>query len=87
MSLLTGQPRSASVLAATDAVIYEIRKDDLDPVLRCRPEIATRLAALMAGRQRQNVERQRALDRSVAKAVLPSTEDLLTRIKTLFRLH
>jgi CRP-like cAMP-binding protein len=87
MSLLTGQPRSATVLAAIDAVVYEIRKDDLDPILQRRPVLATGLAALMADRQRQNLERHRVLDRDAVEAVLPSKDDLLTRIRILFRLH
>jgi CRP-like cAMP-binding protein len=66
MSLLTGQPRSATILAATDAVVYEIRKEDLVPVLQRRPEIAAGLAALMADRQRQNIDRIRALEQEAA---------------------
>ena len=44
MSLLTGQPRSASVVACTDAVVFELARSHLDPVLRRRPELAERLA-------------------------------------------
>jgi CRP-like cAMP-binding protein len=87
MSLLTGQPRSATVIAAIDTVVYEIGKDDLVPVLQRRPEIATALAVLMADRQRQNIDRNRALEQDAAEAALPSKDDLLTRIRTLFRLH
>jgi CRP-like cAMP-binding protein len=87
MSLLTGQPRSATVLAATDAVIYEIRKSDIEPILRRRPEIATSLALLMANRQRQNAERRHALDEAALVAVAPTTDDLLTRIRALFKVH
>jgi CRP-like cAMP-binding protein len=87
MSLLTGQPRSATVLAAIDAVVFELRKDDVDTVLRRRPELAVSLASLMSDRQRQNAERHRLLDRGAAAVLLPSKDDLLTRIKALFRLH
>jgi CRP-like cAMP-binding protein len=54
MSLLTGQPRSASVVACTDAVVFELSRSHLDPVLRRRPELAERLAELMAERQTRN---------------------------------
>jgi small-conductance mechanosensitive channel/CRP-like cAMP-binding protein len=87
MSLLTGQKRSATVLAATDAVIYEIRKSDIEPILRRRPEIATSLASLMANRQRQNAERRHALDEAALVAVAPTSDDLLTRIRALFKVH
>jgi small-conductance mechanosensitive channel/CRP-like cAMP-binding protein len=87
MSLLTGQPRSASVIAATDAVVCEIRKDDLDPILRRRPEIADGLAVIMAERQQLNVEKTRALDQPPLPARLPSKEDLLGRIRSLFHLR
>ena len=37
VSLLTGEPRSATVTAVTDCVVYEIRKQDFEPLLKARP--------------------------------------------------
>lgn len=85
MSLLTGQPRSASVIANTDAVVYELDKEALDPVLRRRPELAARLADLMGLRQRRNDAHRRA---SIPTAAAPATtdHDLLARLMAFFKL-
>jgi len=84
MSLLTGQPRSANVVAATDGAVYQIRKDHLDPILRERPELAEGLGAVMAERQARNFEKSRAAD--VQTPPPPSSEDLLGRLRAFFRL-
>ena len=86
MSLLTGQPRSATVRAATDAVVFEVDKDHLDPILRRRPELAEGLAAMVAGRQARNAERSRASERP-GSPDLPGRDDLLGRIKAFFHLR
>jgi small-conductance mechanosensitive channel len=86
MSLLAGQPRSATVLAATDAVVFEVAKDHLDPVLRRRPELAEGLAAMVAARRADNAERNRAAA-DVAAPDLPGRDDLLRRIKAFFHLR
>lgn len=60
MSLLTRQPRSASVVACTDAVLFELDRSHLDPVLQRRPELLRQLTELMAERQTHNdVEKRR----------------------------
>ncbi|MDX1513298.1 MAG: mechanosensitive ion channel family protein, partial [Gammaproteobacteria bacterium] len=51
MSLLTGETRTATVSALTAAYVLEVRRDDLEPILRARPEIAEELGRLMAERQ------------------------------------
>ncbi|MFL5282820.1 MAG: mechanosensitive ion channel family protein [Rhodopila sp.] len=82
MSLLTGQPRSATVTAALDAVIYEIRRDDLNPILRRRPAVADGLAAVMADHQARN----ETFDRQPGQPLPPGRDDLLARLRLLFHL-
>jgi small-conductance mechanosensitive channel/CRP-like cAMP-binding protein len=82
ISLLTGAPRSATVRAAIDSVVYEITRSDLDPILRRRPEIAEGLSTVMAERQARN-DRESRTDEPVA-AVLRG--DLLARLRWLFHL-
>lgn len=85
MSLLTGQPRSASVVACTDAVVFELARSHLDPVLRRRPELAERLAELMAERQTRNVtERKRQLGATPPPPA--ESQALLVRLKGFFGL-
>jgi CRP-like cAMP-binding protein len=86
MSLLAGQPRTATVRAATDAVAFEIAKDHLDPILRRRPELAEGLAAMVASRQARNAERGRAAE-DPAPPDLPEKDDLLRRIRAFFHLR
>ena len=51
MSLLTGAPRSATVLAATETVVYEIAAREINALLASRPELAWRLAEVVARRR------------------------------------
>ena len=51
MSLLTGAPRSATVLALSAGIAWELAKPDVAPILVARPAIAAELGALLAHRQ------------------------------------
>ncbi|MFA6563636.1 MAG: mechanosensitive ion channel family protein [Verrucomicrobiia bacterium] len=51
MSLLTGAPRNATVVAESDLRLLEIGKDALGPVLQENPAVAEALSRLMADRQ------------------------------------
>jgi len=82
ISLLTGRQRSATVTAALDAVVYEIHREDLNPILRNRPAIAEGLAAVMAEHQ----ARTASLHREPEPVAAASRDDLLARLRLLFRL-
>lgn len=69
MSLLTGAPRSATVRASVaGGVVFEIGKEQYQPLVKARPELADDMAQLMAERsvtnralaQVGNVEAERA---------------------------
>ena len=51
MSLLTGAPRNATVMAESDLRLLEIGKDALGPVLQQNPVVVEALSRLMADRQ------------------------------------
>jgi len=53
MSLLTGAPQTATVIAASEAVAFRIDKDDVSGLLQARPEIADELSARIAARSEQ----------------------------------
>ena len=59
MSLLTGEPRSATVRAADAALVYEIGWRQYEPLLRAHPEWIDELAQIMEQRLR---ERRTSLD-------------------------
>ena len=51
MSLLTGEPRRATVRAATSAVIYELSRETVARLIERRPEVADGLAQAVAERK------------------------------------
>ncbi|MCU0612434.1 MAG: mechanosensitive ion channel family protein [Candidatus Eisenbacteria bacterium] len=55
MSLLTGEPRGATVRAAEDRLVLVIRKEHLGPMLVENPVIAESLAKAMERRQAENL--------------------------------
>jgi small-conductance mechanosensitive channel/CRP-like cAMP-binding protein len=82
ISLLTGQPRAATITAAFDSLVYEIHREDLDPILRRRPDILEGLATVMAEHQALNARQVRTPE-PVPAAI---RDDLLVRLRQLFRL-
>jgi CRP-like cAMP-binding protein len=54
MSLLTGEKRSASVVANSDCEVVEIGKPILANSLKENPELLTKLSTLLAQRQLEN---------------------------------
>lgn len=85
ISLLTGQARSATITAELDSLVYEIHREDLDPILRRRPEIAEGLAAVMSEHQDRNARLGRTLGTQPELAA-PTRDDLLARLRLLFHL-
>ena len=85
MSLLTGEPRSASVVALTDAVLYELRKEELAPMLARRPELGEALAELMTARQDWGRARMDAFE---AQELEPRASPalILSRLRSFFGL-
>ena len=58
MALLTGEPRSATVVALCEAVVFELSDEHLRPMLHDRTELAERLSDLMAERAQRNAEKR-----------------------------
>lgn len=58
MSMLTGVPRSATVTAATDSVVYEIRQEPMATLLQQRPQLIETLSLAMAARRLLNEQAQ-----------------------------
>lgn len=62
MSLLTGEPRAATVRATTGATVCEIGRRQCEPLLRRRPQLLDELAAVVEERLRDRGKRLRAYD-------------------------
>ncbi len=73
MSALTGESRSATIVAATDALTFEITKDDIATLIRRRPELAEIVSRAVTIRKLRNTE-------AVAKA---GTEEMISEEKSL----
>lgn len=53
MSLLTGEPRSATVIASTEAEVLEIGKDALRPILEANSDLVELISERVAERKRE----------------------------------
>ncbi len=51
MSMLTGDPRSATVTAACDAIVFEIAREHMATIIQNRPEIALAITTAIAKRR------------------------------------
>jgi small-conductance mechanosensitive channel/CRP-like cAMP-binding protein len=51
MSLMTGEPRTAHVVAGGDLVLLEVTKESLGPLLARRPELVEEMGRIMAERK------------------------------------
>ncbi len=54
MCLLTGEPRSADVVARTDCEVWELRRNVVQPLIQENPELAERLSLMLAKRKLEN---------------------------------
>jgi len=57
MSLLTGEPRSATIIAATDVIVHEVTKANINGLLSKRPELAETISQVVAARKVQNSQK------------------------------
>ena len=79
MALLTGEVRTADVVAASDVTALEISKDSLQPILRDHPELAEAISHKM-------MERREHLDTVQSADVAEEELTLISRIKSYFGL-
>ena len=78
MALLTGEKRTATVRSVAETVVYEIGREQYEPLLRAHPDWLEELAALMAARLARRRTRISEMDRRV------HTRSLVERIRRNF---
>lgn len=78
MSLLTGEPRNATVRARTDTRVVEIGKELFTGALQAQPAVAAQLA--------ERMERRRIAAPGEARLVPEAPGGLLSRIRRFFKL-
>ena len=87
MSLMTGEKRSATVVAATDVVTYRLDKPAFEELVQSRPEIAEAVADLLAERRMSLEQARDRLDEATRSRRRMSTKhDILGRIRGFFNL-
>jgi small-conductance mechanosensitive channel len=87
MSLVTGEPRNATVRAVADVMVLEIRKDDISPLIAARPELAVSIGEVLESRQKSWEEGlNRAAEESGPKGVSASAghQSIVKRIRLFF---
>jgi len=85
MGLLTGEPRSASVISLTDSHCYLLNKKAFEGIVTRRPEIAEQMASVLAVR-REGLNAIREITSEEARRLRMASEeaDLLNRIRKFF---
>jgi small-conductance mechanosensitive channel/CRP-like cAMP-binding protein len=87
MGLLTGQARTANVVAETDVLCYRLDKAGFDAILRARPELADGLSAVVGKRQAENDATLQAADADArARMAVSRASELVRRIRHFFEL-
>jgi small-conductance mechanosensitive channel/CRP-like cAMP-binding protein len=88
MSLLTGQRRSATVVALTQVECYRLDKDAFQRLLAKRPELAEHIADILAKRRSELTLAHEDLDQEAERERLRVTRtDLLDKIRSFFSLE
>jgi small-conductance mechanosensitive channel/CRP-like cAMP-binding protein len=86
--MMTGEHRSATVIAITDVECYRVDKDAFHDILRERPELAEDISVVMAKRQVELEAKREDLNEEAQRARLHEHHtDLLRRIRGFFRLE
>jgi small-conductance mechanosensitive channel/CRP-like cAMP-binding protein len=87
MSLLTGEPRSATCSARDDVVCYTIDQRALKPLLEQRPQLAEQLTSVLVSRQATLGKKVDELSARAAARNGDRHNRLLTRIRAFFELR
>ncbi len=85
MSLLTGQPRSASVYAASECEVLELRAESLRAIARGNPDVLERMSTVVAAR-RADLDRQKAEVAALPARAPESPRSLLARVRSFLAL-
>jgi small-conductance mechanosensitive channel/CRP-like cAMP-binding protein len=88
MGLMTGEPRTATVIAQTNAECYRLDKKSFQDILQRRPEIAEDISHILA-RRRVELEavREGLNEEAKLKRMSRTQGDLLRRIRDFFTLN
>ncbi len=87
MGLMTGEPRSADVVALTDVLCYRLDKAGLQRILEDRPEVAEQFSKTLAKRRVELASIVEGLDAEARRARMESEQTrILDKIQEFFGL-
>ena len=87
MSMLADDPRSATVTALVDSLVFELHREDFKSVIQSRTDIAESISRLIVDRQMSNDEAlKNASDAERNDALTDASTNLLDRIRSVFSL-
>ena len=87
MGLMTGEPRTATVIATTDTECYRLDKEAFHDILRKRPEIAEDISLILARRRVELDGVREGLNEEAMRRRLHHTQhEFLNRIRSFFKL-
>lgn len=86
LSLVTGEPRGATVRAVGDVLVLEIRKADLAPLMERNPDLAESIGNLLEQRRTARAESLSQAGRDAAESITaaPGNRSLVKRIREFF---
>ncbi len=84
MSLLTGERRSATVVALSDVECFRLDKEIFKGVIQRRPDLAEHVAKVLARRKVELVAVREGLDLEASARRNRTEADLLNKIRTFF---
>jgi CRP-like cAMP-binding protein/small-conductance mechanosensitive channel len=85
MSLMTGEPRSAHVIAKSDSTLIEIKKSDIEPILSGNKKLLRQMAELLSQRVAVNEGVLNEADKVIAKA--NKVKALVSKIAGFFKIN
>ncbi len=87
MGLLTGEPRSATVVAADETRCYRLDREGFREILTSRPEIAEAIASMLAKRRVElDAAKEKLADEAASSGYKAEEQNLLSRIKYFFKI-
>jgi CRP-like cAMP-binding protein len=85
MGLMTGEPRSATVIALSEVASYRLDRESFSDILLKRPAIAESISAVLAKRRVELDAARTGLSEEVKRQRIRKDQgDLLSRIRSLF---
>jgi CRP-like cAMP-binding protein len=86
MSLMTGETRTATVIALSDVECYRIGKPTFERILHESPEVAEQIAEILADRKEALTAAKDEREDQRRRRIDTAKRDLLGRIRGFFRL-